>query len=110
MLLFLTGDIFANKNWIGAVAVKNSSHFGPAGAYAKKGADQDLVTLVFGNSDSFVSLFDGVVKFHGTNTIALSAPTGEKNPWLFDMATSSVPFNKIELHRSLKKTLSEGLP
>ena len=99
----------ATKYGIGAIAITNSSHFGPAGAYAKNGADQDQITIVFGNSDSFVSLFDGSERFHGTNPIAVAVPTDQKNPWLLDMATSSVPFNKIELHRSLKKSLPKGV-
>ncbi len=99
----------ATKYGIGAIAITNSSHFGPAGAYAKNGADQDLITIVFGNSDSFVSLFDGSERFHGTNPIAVSVPTDQGYPWLLDMATSSVPFNKIELHRSLKKPLTKGV-
>lgn len=60
-----------------------------------------MITMVFGNSDSFVRLFDGAEPFHGTNPISVAVPSGQHNPWLLDMATSSVPFNRVELHRSL---------
>jgi len=65
--------------------------------------------LVFGNSDSFVRLFDGAEPFHGTNPISVAVPSGQDDPWLLDMATSSVPFNRVELHRSLQRDLAKGV-
>ena len=35
----------------------------------------------------------------------MAVPSGEQDPWLFDMATSSVPFNRVELFRSLDQKL-----
>ena len=37
------------------------------------------------------------------NPISMAVPSGEQDPWLFDMATSSVLFNRVELFRSLEK-------
>ena len=95
----------AKETGIAAVSIQNTSHFGPAGAFAKTGADAGMITMVFGNSDSFVRLFDGAEPFHGTNPISVAVPSGQHNPWLLDMATSSVPFNRVELHRSLDRNL-----
>ncbi|MDG2405767.1 MAG: Ldh family oxidoreductase [Paracoccaceae bacterium] len=95
----------AKQTGISAVSIQNTSHFGSAGAFAKAGADVGMITLVFGNSDSFVRLFDGAEPFHGTNPISVAVPSGQENPWLLDMATSSVPFNRVELHRSLNRNL-----
>jgi LDH2 family malate/lactate/ureidoglycolate dehydrogenase len=39
----------------------------------------------------------------------MAVPTGEQNPWLFDMATSSVPFNRVELFRSLDQNLPQDV-
>lgn len=86
---------------ISAVGIQNSSHFGPAGAYAMAAAERGYVAIVVANSDSFVRLHDGAERFHGTNPIAVGVPTGEAQPWLLDMATSSVPFNRVELYQSL---------
>lgn len=91
----------AREQGIAAVGIQNSSHFGPAGAYALAAAERGFVALVVANSDSFVRLHDGAERFHGTNPIAVGVPTGEANPWLLDMATSSVPFNRVELYQSL---------
>ncbi len=91
----------ASVQGIAAVGIQNSSHFGPAGAYAMAAAERGYVAMVMANSDSFVRLHDGAERFHGTNPIAVGVPTGEANPWLLDMATSSVPFNRVELYQSL---------
>lgn len=91
----------ARTHGIGAVAICNSSHFGAAGAYALAIADAGMMGLAFCNSDSFVRLHGGATRFHGTNPIAVAAPSDDANPWLLDMATSSVPFNRVQLARAL---------
>ena len=91
---------------IGAVAVRNTSHFGPAGAYSVVAAQAGFIGLVMCNSDSFVRLHDGAVRFHGTNPIACAAPVPGARPWLFDMATSAIPYNRVQLYAST----GEGLP
>lgn len=90
---------------IGAVSIRNSSHFGAAGAYALAAAEQGFVGLAFCNSDSFVRLHGGAERFHGTNPIAMGAPVKDEDPWLLDMATSAIPYNRVLLYRSLEQTL-----
>lgn len=97
----------ARETGIAAVGIRGSSHFGPAGAYAKYAADQGFMALVTCNSDSLVRLHDGAVRFHGTNPIAVAAPSGETDPWLLDMATSAIPFNRVQLYASLGQDLPE---
>ncbi|WP_207482091.1 Ldh family oxidoreductase [Arenibaculum pallidiluteum] len=98
----------AKQYGIGAVAIANSSHFGPAGAYALAAAEAGCIGLVTCNSDSFVRLHDGAERFHGTNPIAVAVPVQGDRPWLFDMATSAITYNKIQLYKSLRKPLPEG--
>lgn len=98
----------ARSHGIGAVAVRNSSHFGPAGAYPLVAAEAGLVGLVMCNSDAFVRLHDGAARFHGTNPIACAVPVPGQRPWLLDMATSTVPYNRVMLYRSLGVTLPPG--
>lgn len=95
----------AQKTGLGAVSIQNSSHFGPAGAFAVEAARQGLIGLAFCNSDSFVRLHDGAERFHGTNPIALAVPVPDAEPWLLDMATSAIPYNRIKLYRSLGRDL-----
>ncbi|MDX1780459.1 MAG: Ldh family oxidoreductase [Thalassovita sp.] len=99
----------AAETGIAAVGVRNSSHFGPAGAYTMHAARRGMLALSFCNSDSFVRLHDGAERFHGTNPISMAVPAGGENPWLLDMATSAVPFNRVLLYRSLGQDLPEGI-
>ncbi len=97
----------ASEAGMGAVGITNSSHFGPAGAYAMRAVERGMLALVTCNSDSFVRLHDGAERFHGTNPLSIVCPT-DGYPWLLDMATSAVPYNRVELYRSTGATLPEG--
>ncbi|MFB9221879.1 Ldh family oxidoreductase [Paracoccus cavernae] len=99
----------AGQFGLGAVAIRNSSHFGPAGAYALAAAEAGYIGITFCNSDSFVRLHDGASRFHGTNPIAVSVPVAGQQPWLLDMATSAIPYNRVELYRSLGVELPEAV-
>ena len=94
---------------IGAVSIRNSSHFGPAGAYALAAAEKGYIGAAFCNSDSFVRLHDGAMRFHGTNPIAFAVPVAGQKPWLLDMATSAIPYNRVKLYQSLGRDLPEGV-
>lgn len=100
----------AAETGIAAVGIRNSSHFGPAGAYTFHAArNRGMLALCVCNSDSFVRLHDGATRFHGTNPISFAVPSGEENPWLLDMATSSVPYNRVQLYRSLGVALPDAV-
>lgn len=99
----------AQKAGMAAVSVINSSHFGAAGCYALHAAQMGLVGFAFCNSDSFVLPFSGTVPFHGTNPIAFAAPVRGRRPYLVDMATSIVPWNRIQDYRSKGLTLPEDV-
>lgn len=99
----------AAASGVGGVGVVRSSHLGAAGAYALAGAEAGMVAFATTNTDSMVALFDGAERFHGTNPLAFAAPVPDQRPWLLDMATSSIPMNRVLLHRSLGKPLPEGV-
>jgi LDH2 family malate/lactate/ureidoglycolate dehydrogenase len=84
-----------------SVAIRNSSHFGAAGAYALHAAEQGMIGFCVCNSDAIVRLHGGAAKFHGTNPIAFAVPVQGERPWLLDLATSAIPFNRVVLYRSL---------
>lgn len=94
----------AREAGIGAVSVINSSHFGAAGVYTLQAADVGLISFAFANSDSFVLPHAGVTPFHGTNPIAFAAPVPGERPFMLDMATSAVPWNKTQDRKA------KGLP
>jgi ureidoglycolate dehydrogenase (NAD+) len=104
-----TGIEIARENGVAGIGIEHSSHLGAAGAYAAAGAEQGFVTFATTNTDSMVTLFDGAQRFHGTNPLAFAAPVPNSRPWLLDMATSSIPMNRVLLHRSLGAQLPEGV-
>ena len=97
----------AREAGIGAVGIRNSTHFGAAGAYTMAMAEAGMIGLAFCNSDSFVRLHDGASRFHGTNPISMAVPTGGRDPWLLDMATSAVPYNRVQLYKSTGQSLPD---
>lgn len=103
------GIELAEKAGVGAVGIAHSSHLGAAGAYALAGAERGFVTFATTNTDSMVALFDGASRFHGTNPLTFAAPVPGSKPWLLDMATSSIPMNRVLLHRSLGLDLPAGV-
>ena len=103
------GIELAQQAGVGAVGIAHSSHLGAAGAYALGGAERGYITFATTNTDSMVALFDGASRFHGTNPLAFAAPVPDSRPWLLDMATSSIPMNRVLLHRSLGLPLPDGV-
>lgn len=99
----------AGRFGIGAVSIRHSSHFGAAGAYALAAAQSGFIGLAVCNSDSFVRLHEGAMRFHGTNPIAFGVPVEGSEPWLLDMATSAVPYNRVKLYESLQQPLPAGV-
>lgn len=97
----------AEKVGMGAVAVGNSSHFGAAGCYALAAAERGYLGMAFCNSDPFVLLHEGAKPFHGTNPIAFAAPVEGEAPYLLDMATSSVPWNRVQQYGAIGRELPD---
>lgn len=92
----------AGRSGIGLVGVVHSTHFGAAGAYALAAAERGYHGLVVCNSAPFVVPFDAAKALHGTNPIAYAAPAGGgRDPFLLDMATSSIAWNRLLLSRTL---------
>ena len=46
--------------------------------------------------------------YFGTNPISFAAPRVEKDPLCLDMATSKIPWNRVEQSRRSGATLPEG--
>lgn len=89
------GCDMARDAGIAGVSVINSSHYGAAGCYALEAAAAGFLAFAFCNSDPFVLPHDAQAPFHGTNPIAFAAPVPGQRPFLLDMATSIVPWNRI---------------
>ncbi|MGV8952237.1 MAG: Ldh family oxidoreductase [Cypionkella sp.] len=103
------GCELARVSGVAGVGIAHSSHLGAAGAYALAGAEAGFIAFATTNTDSMVALHDGAARFHGTNPLSFAAPVPGQKPWFLDMATSSIPMNRVLLHRSMGVDLPEGV-
>lgn len=78
------------------VAVRNSSHFGAASAYAELAAERGCIGIAMTNSDPAMAPEGALAPVLGTNPIAIAAPPGSNGvtPSL-DMAASLVAFSRV---------------
>jgi LDH2 family malate/lactate/ureidoglycolate dehydrogenase len=94
---------------IGMASVINSTHFGAAGAYTLAAAEAGFIGMVASNSGAFVVPHGGAKPIHGTSPLSLAAPNPGAEPFLLDMATSAIPWNKVLRYRTEGLTLPEGV-
>ena len=99
----------AAKCGVGVVSVRNSNHFGAAGAYATLAPERGLIGFVTSATwrPGIVPTF-GADAMLGTNPIAFAAPGKAGPPFCFDMATSTVAFNKVKMAAWHAKELRPG--
>lgn len=95
----------ARSSGIGAVAVKNSTHFGAAAIFSLLAAHNGMIGLSFTHADSLVLPFGGKEAYLGTNPICFAAPCAFEEPFCLDMATSYIPWNKLLVYRGKKQKL-----
>jgi L-2-hydroxycarboxylate dehydrogenase (NAD+) len=87
----------AKSYGMGAVAVRNSTHFGIAGYYPLMAIKAGMIGMAFTNARPSIAPTFGVQPMLGTNPIAFGAPTDEDCPFLFDGATSITQRGKFEV-------------
>lgn len=90
---------------VAVVSVHNSSHFGAAGFYARMAADAGMVGMV-ATSASMVQVAPtgGAQARLGTDPWAFAAPGREGEPFVLDMATTTVAAGRI------RNKANESLP
>ena len=81
---------------VGIVPVRNSSHFGACGFYALMAVEAGLIGLVTTSAAGIqVAPTNGAQARLGTDPIAFAAPGKPGEPFLLDMATTTVAAGKI---------------
>lgn len=98
----------AEKYGMGAVAVRNSTHFGIAGYYPTMAAKAGMIGMTFTNARPSIAPTFSVQAKLGTNPIAFACPTDEDFPFIFDAATSIAQRGKFEVYARAEKTAPEG--
>jgi len=97
------------KYGMGAVAVRNSSHFGGAGYFSERAAKQGLIGFAFTNASPAIAPTGSKEALFGTNPIGAAFPLPDTDPIVMDMATSIVARSRIRAMLALGvKALPEG--
>ena len=98
----------ARQYGLGAVAVRNSNHFGIAGYYALMAAREGMMGLAVTNARPVIPPTFSAEPMLGTNPIAFATPSDTDFPFCFDAATSIVSRGKIEVLARAEKPTPEG--
>jgi LDH2 family malate/lactate/ureidoglycolate dehydrogenase len=77
------------------VVARNSNHFGAAAYWARKLVRAGLIGIVMCNASPAVPPWQGKEPRVGTNPICIAVPGDGPNPWLLDMATTTVAMGKV---------------
>ena len=85
----------AREAGVGAVGVSDSSHCGAMGLYTRAAAGEGLIGIAFTHSDAIAAPFGGRLPFFGTNPVSFAFPRQGGEPLCLDMATTSIPWNRV---------------
>ncbi|MDP8200504.1 MAG: Ldh family oxidoreductase [Candidatus Tenebribacter burtonii] len=98
----------AKEFGIGCVTVRNSTHYGICGYYAKMACKQNMVGISMTNARPSIAPLFGVSPMLGTNPICFGAPSDKEYDFIYDAATSISQRGKVELYNRAEKTTPEG--
>jgi L-2-hydroxycarboxylate dehydrogenase (NAD+) len=99
----------AKRVGVGAVTVRNGTHFGIAGYYPLMAAEEGMMGLCVTNARPAQAPTFGAEPMLGTNPIAFAAPSDLDYPFCFDAATSISQRGKVEVAARAGKPLPEGV-
>ncbi len=85
----------AKMHGIGAVAVRNSGHFGTAMYYTRIAAQQGCIGFLTANASPAMAPWGGLDKRLGTNPWSWAAPAGRYAPFMLDIANTAVARGKL---------------
>src|SRR5262245_14665571 len=94
------GIAMARISGVAAITVGRSTHHGATGVYTLAAARAGFAAIGMTHADPAVVPFGGTKKFYGTNPISFAVPALGEEPMLLDMATSSIPYNRIFLRQA----------
>jgi LDH2 family malate/lactate/ureidoglycolate dehydrogenase len=98
----------ARSHGIGAVAVRNSGHFGTAMYFTRMAARQGCVGFLTTNASPSMAPWGGIEKRIGNNPWSWSAPAGRYPPMMLDIANTAVARGKLYLARQRGEHIPEG--
>ena len=85
----------AKAHGIGAVAVRNSGHFGTAMYFTRMAARQGCIGFLSTNASPAMAPWGAMEKRLGTNPWSWAAPAGKHPPLMLDIASTAVARGKL---------------
>jgi LDH2 family malate/lactate/ureidoglycolate dehydrogenase len=98
----------AKDHGIGAVAVRNSNHFGTIMYFTRKAAQRSCIGLASTNASPAMAPWGGREKVVGNNPWSISAPGGRYGPVVLDIANTAVARGKLYLAKQKGEDIPEG--
>ncbi|HEY0910768.1 MAG TPA: Ldh family oxidoreductase [Bradyrhizobium sp.] len=98
----------ARLHGIGAVALRNSNHFGTAMYFTLMAARAGCIGFLSTNASPAMAPWGGKRKTVGTNPWSWAAPAGGQPPMVLDIANTGVARGKIYLARQKGVPIPEG--
>jgi LDH2 family malate/lactate/ureidoglycolate dehydrogenase len=98
----------AKRHGVGAVAVRNSNHFGTAMYFSLMGPPHGCIMLAATNASPAMAPWGGREKRVGTNPWSIAAPAGRHPPLVLDVANTAVARGKIYLARQHGQSIPAG--
>jgi LDH2 family malate/lactate/ureidoglycolate dehydrogenase len=98
----------AKLHGIGAVAVRNSNHFGTAMYYTLMAPPEGCIMFLSTNASPALAPLGGRKKLVGNNPWSWAAPAGRHAPMVLDIANTGVARGKIYLARQRNESIPLG--
>jgi LDH2 family malate/lactate/ureidoglycolate dehydrogenase len=98
----------AKLHGIGAVAVRNSNHFGTAMYYTLMAPPEGCIMFLSTNASPALAPWGGRKKLVGNNPWSWAAPAGRHAPMVLDIANTGVARGKIYLARQRNESIPLG--
>jgi LDH2 family malate/lactate/ureidoglycolate dehydrogenase len=98
----------ARANGIGAVAVRNSNHFGAGAYWAMLALPERMIGVAMTNGAVAMAPTGGVTPLLGNNPLAVAAPAGVEMPIVLDMAQTMVARGWIKLAQLRGQPIPDG--
>lgn len=98
----------AREHGSGWVAVRHSTHYGPAFVFGRMALPHDMIGVSATNSVAQVAPWGGRARALGTNPICVAVPGSETDGITLDMATSVVARGKVQVAALEGKTIPQG--
>jgi LDH2 family malate/lactate/ureidoglycolate dehydrogenase len=100
----------ASRAGVGAVGVRNSSHFGAAGYYAHRASERGFVAIAATNcgTQGVVPPLGGSTRLLGTNPLSVAAPARTVPPFVLDMSSTVAATGRIKAAARAGEPVPDG--